>query len=202
MTRMFENFFDFNVPLATWIASQVIGAIGIGIAMWSFQVKRKIKLFFIIGCANVLMAVSVALLLNWVVFALLCIAVARNLAFAYLEKRKEQGKNIAKGVPFVLMICFIIANIIAVAFTWVWWFDFVLLTASCVVIFGSWLKTTHVFRVSCLSYDSLAVVNYIKFSNVIGLVQSVLLVGAVITFYIRLFIEKRKRVKFFALTET
>jgi len=180
-----------TVSLPLWIASQVFGFICVALAMYARQLKRKANTVLVIGIANAFSAISLALLGNWVVFSLICVAIVRSMTFYFTELRIEQGKEIKKQITFIFMLVFMIASIIPVVFLWVWWFDWIILCGSLFVIFGNWAKGIHKIRIACATYDTLVVVNYIKFFNIIGIVQSALLVGAVVVFYIRFFRRKQ-----------
>lgn len=183
---------ELTVPLPLWIASQVFGFICVALAMWSFQTKRKANTVLLIGIANIFSAVSLALLANWVVFSLISVAIVRSFTFYFIELRIEKGKPINRQITLIFTLLFMVASIIPVIFTWTWWFDWVLLVCSLFIIYGSWAKGIHLIRIACFSYDALSIVNHIMFFNIIGLVQSILLTGSVIVFYVRYFIKKRK----------
>jgi hypothetical protein len=183
---------ELTVSLSLWIASQISGFVCVAFSMYAFQIKRKANTILAIGIANIFLATSLALLQNWVVFSLISVAAIRSFVFYFIELRAEKGKEIKPVISFLLMIIFMIISIIPVIFTQTWWFDWVLLGCSLFIIFGNWAKGIHLFRLGCMSYDSLVVVNHIKYFNIIGLIQSALLVGAVIVFYIRFFLTRRR----------
>lgn len=182
-----------TVPLPLWITSQVLAVFALICAMWAFQIKSKKLTLLMIAIACVFNSTSSAFINNWVVASMLAVSVIRCFIFAYLEHRKEKGKYVSEKLTFVLMLVFMLATCILVAFFWSWWFDFVLLAASLGTIYGNRAKGIHAMRITCLCYDTLVIVNHIVFFNIVGIIMQILIVSSSIVFYIRYFANKRKQ---------
>jgi len=184
---------ELTVELPVWIISQIIGFIGVVLCVWSFQIKSKVKMLVLVGAANIFFGLAAGLLLNWVVFWLLLVAAIRSFAFSYLEQRRVRGKRTHKSVSLSLMIVFIFVLIVAVAFTWIWWLDWVLLAISIFIIYGNYAKGIHKLRIGLTTYESAVIINYVVFFNIVGVIQSILLLGAMVVFYIRFFRNKLRK---------
>jgi len=174
-----------------WITSQIIAFIAVLLGMYSLLRKRKTETLLYGAFVPLFLALSVLLLDNWVVFYILLLAGVRNFLFSWFALREEQGRPINPKITFLAMLSFMAATIVAVAFTWEWWFDWLLLASSLFIIYGGWAKGIHKMRIGFFSYDSLVIVNFIVYLNVIGILMSVLLLGSTVVFYIRYF-KKRK----------
>ena len=174
-----------------WIASQVLGFIAVALTIWALQIKSKPKMLIIVGIAYIPLAISVGLLLNWVVFSLMTVVVIRSFIFAFIEHRNQRGKQINKWIPFVLMLVFMTAQVVPVVFTWEWWLDWLLLGSSLFITFGNWAKGPHMIRASMASYDILVIVNHVIFFNIAGIVMAALKLGSVAVFYARFIIANQ-----------
>lgn len=177
---------ELTVPLHVWIISQVFMTIALVIAMSALQVRSKIKTMLLIAGACLFNALGCAFQLNWVVFTFVAITAVRMLFFAYFEKRNQSGRAVGRWCAPVVLIVAVVATIIVVSFTWAWWFDWVLLVASCLTVLGTFLRGIHFMRLAMLTYDICVIVNYAVFVNIIGIVMELLLIGSAVVFYIRL----------------
>ena len=183
---------EINVPLAQWIISQAIMVLAIIACMIAFNIKRKTTTLLLVGVSVTLQTISVALLLNWVLFALIMVAAVRVFVFAFFEYRKEHSKEIKQWVTIAFMIIFMVSSVIPVLFLWSWWLDWLLLAAALVLIVGYWAKGIHLMRISSCIYESLTIVNHAVYFNVFGIVLSSLMLISIAVFYGRYFYQKRR----------
>jgi hypothetical protein len=183
---------ELTVALPFWIVSQVFSFAAIVLVMVSYQIKHKPKMLAVIGGANLTIALSAALLLNWVVVILMMSAGVRNFVFAYLGNRDSKGQKTATWIPFVLMIVFMISIVVPTWFTWDWWLDWILVLTSLFIIYGAYAKGIHKIRIAFLGYYAFVIVNFILFLDVIGIVRSALGLGSVIVFYVRFAVTSRR----------
>lgn len=184
---------ELTASLPIWIISQIFGVFSVTATVFGFQFKRKRNTLIAISIGNIFTVLATALLSNWVVVSLMTAACLRNLTFAYLEHRCEKGKTINARTSFALMILFMIFTIIPVTFFWEWWFDWVLLVSSLFIIFGIWMQGIHIHRIASIIYDTLIIVNYIEFFNIIGIIQAIIIQTSKAIFYVRFFREKKKK---------
>ena len=182
---------ELTVSLPLWIASQVVGLVALVVAMWAMQLKRKRGMILLVGVACALEAIQFALLANWVVFGIQCIAVFRSFIFAYFEKRREQGNEVKQWIPLACVVLFISVAIISVSFTWVWWVDWLLCCAFCFNIICIWARSTHLLRFAFSFYDALNIAKCVMFFDIIGIVYSALCICSVVFFYVRLLVSRR-----------
>jgi hypothetical protein len=182
---------ELTVPLPLWIASQVFAFIALAIIVFGFQVKRKRNTMFCLACACAVIAVSVAFLENWVVFAIMAVATCRNFQVALFEHLRDKGKKINKYIEMAILALFVIAYIVPIIFTWVWWLDWALLSVSLVILLAGTIKGIHLLRVASICYESLMIVNNVRFFNIIGIVTSSISISSILLFYVR-FIWKNK----------
>jgi len=172
-----------------WITSQIIGFAGLAMALLAYQAHKKVQTLVLFGVAFAFVAVSLAFLSDWPVVALNVVASVRSFTFAFVEHKGIQGKRLS----LALMLTFMAVAIISVSLLWQWWLDWVLLGASVFIVFGNWAKGPHLIRVSSAIYDGLVIINYVVIFNIIGIVQSVLLLGSVAIFYIRFFARREMK---------
>lgn len=182
---------ELTASLPIWIISQIFGVFSVAATVCGFQFKKKRNTLIAISIGNLFTVIATALLSNWVVVSLMSAACLRNLTFAFLEHRREKGKNVNVRTSFALMILFMVITIIPVTFFWEWWFDWILLASSLFIIFGIWIQGIHTHRIASIIYDSLVIVNHVKFLNVIGIVQALIIQASKAIFYFRFFREKK-----------
>jgi len=137
---------------------------------------------------NSLMSVSVALQSNWIMIGIHGLAIVRDIVFILQDKFYPNNRKLSYSV----ITLFMTASIIVGVFTFGWWFDVLLIMASMFVDFGSWAKGIHLIRISRLTFASLAIVNFIVFFNPIAIGIQAFAITAVIIFYIKLYIARRK----------
>ena len=183
---------ELTVSLPLWIIAQGILFVAIVLQVYAFQVRNKKKTLILAGLFSACTAVSSALLLNWVVFSLMTAAAVRNFVFAYLEHRKTTGKVTPQWVLRLLLVFFFVAFTVPVVFTHVWWLDWVLLAATLIIVYGTYANGIHIFRFGFVSFNSFLIVNHIVFFNIVGIIQSVLVISSIAVFYVRVFVKKRK----------
>jgi len=177
-----------------WITSQIIGFIAVLVGMYSLLVKRKTDTLMFGGFTSLFIALSVALLLNWVVFFISILAAVRNFLFAWFEYRKEKGREVKPQITFAAMLVFIVATIVAIAFTWEWWFDWILLVVTILIIYGSWAKGIHKIRIALITFDTLMIINFIIYFSILGIIMSAIFLSAGVAFYMIYFYRKRKSI--------
>jgi len=186
----------FELPVVLWmfILSQVFGAINIIIAFIKFQYKEKAKTLKLSAVGNVFKSLNYIFLMNWSLAGLKVISIFKNLFFAKTSKGEvKTWKSVLGFVLFCLVS-------VAVVF-WAWWFsrlwfEWVILAVVLFANFGKWAKGIHIMRSSQLVYRLAMIVNSIFFFlNPTNLVKAVAVITSIIIFYIRLFIENRKKKK-------
>jgi len=183
---------ELTVSLPLWIISQIAIFLAVVLQVVAFQIKNKTTMLFFAGTWSALIAISTGLLLNWVVCGILAISAVRNWVFAYFEHRRTKGKEVHQNITLALFLLFSAFIIISVALTWVWWLDWVLLATVLTISYGGYAKGIHIFRLGYIAYYSFVIVNHLVFFNVVGIAQSVLLLGAMAVFYFRFFKNKMK----------
>jgi len=183
--------FNITVPLEIWITSQVFALACVVFTVVAYQVKRKATTLLVWGIGFAFMGVALALLQSWTPFALVACGVVRNLIFWRIELRREQGKEIKRQYTLAIILTFMMISVIAVVFTWEIWVDWVLLGCSLFISLGNWVQNIHLFRIANAFYDCFVVITYVATVNIIGIAHSVILVGAVVVFYVRLGWKKR-----------
>ena len=186
-------FSEIPVAIPLFIASQVAGFVAFIIAIIGHSSKHRERTFSCFGIANTLIAISAAILLNWV-FAILSISAAmRNFTFYFIEKRKLKGKAPPHWVLAVVAIVFIIMVIVPTIFIWQWWVDWMIVIAAILVIIISLTKSAVLLRIPFIMADTFITINHIKFFNIIGAVQSSTFITIAIIFLIRHTGKKRKK---------
>jgi len=122
----------------------------------------------------------------------LFVALVRNIVFAYLEYRNEQGKSVPSVVGWSIVMLFVPLLIVPTIFLWEWWFDWVLVLTSIPLLIGAYVKGTHFLRTGIIMKASLNIVNAVFFFNIVAIVAESIVVTSIFIFYGRFFIAKSK----------
>jgi len=189
--------FDFSfdeISLTFWIFSQIFALIALVIIIWAFQVKSKSRTLALIVIFNSLMAASTALLGNWLMVGIYCVAALRDVVFLWREKKYPDNRNISLAT----LLSFIIIAVAIAAFTIDWFADAPLLILAVVIqimalfiIYGSWAKGIHMVRISRISFSIFVGINHVLFLNFTGVVIEAVSITTVTIFYVRFFAKKR-----------
>lgn len=176
-----------HITLPIWIVSQIITVIALIMIIFAMQAKVKTKTLILTILFNFLMATATILLQNWILVGIFGVAVFRDLVFIWREKYFPNNQPIS----YTTLVLFLVISTVVSLFTASWWFDYLLMTCSLFVIFGSWAKGIHLIRISRFVLSSLAIVNHIMFFNITGVVVEVFSLLAITYFYFNYFRMKR-----------
>ena len=202
----FGIYFPSRVPLATWIWSQVFAFISLIFSVWSWQVKNKVRMMFLIGMFSAFLVMSAFLLINYTLALLFGLAAIRNFVFCYLDWRVEKGKYVAKWLPYFFAIFFASATIIStIVLVYIIqvdtvgaWLEWLICITLLGLIMGNILKGTNLMRISFIANRTFNIINHYAFNNLIAVIIALLSISSIIIFYIRLLVEhmvKRKKEK-------
>jgi len=179
--------FDWTNPL--WITSQALALVALILFVIGMQMKTKNKTLFVFVIGLAFYAGSAALLSNWIMVGIFVLAMIRNVVFLLLDRHSAKVPRWASVFTLVL---FMVATVTMVAFTWNWWFDFVILGFSLFSIFGAWAKGIHMIRIANACISTVVTVNNIVNANLIGVVIEVVIIISIIVFYIGFFVRRRR----------
>ena len=183
---------ELTASLELWIISQIFGLACLIFVVIGFNIKRKSKTMLFLSFANLSLVIALSLLGNWVVVSIMSVAFVRNFAFYFIEKRNEAGNPVGNKVTFTLTLLAMVAVTVLTLLLWDWWLDLLLLASTLFINLAKWMKGIHLFRIACFIYDSLVIVNFVIFFNIIGIVTQIIILSSIILFYIRFF---RNRIK-------
>ncbi|MCL2598654.1 MAG: YgjV family protein [Firmicutes bacterium] len=187
---------DFGaLNLALWIPSQIsafFALLTIGYAM-AFAKSRKHTMFAMM-CFNAFMIVSMGLLQNWPLLAVYCVAILRDVTILWREKHFPKNKPLA-----IANLLFFLVVIALVAYFTINWHASVALLflqvgiqlASLFLVYGAWAKGDHLIRISRVCFCSLAIINDIMFSNIVGIAIESFAIVAVGVFYVKRLSKKQ-----------
>ncbi|MCL2229051.1 MAG: YgjV family protein [Firmicutes bacterium] len=181
------NFFQIHVPMWQWWLSQAIGAFALIFVFLQFQAKTKQGQLSINAFVNILLIISSALILNFVITAIMAVAFLKNIVFAKLAK-KEQPKAWHKHTAFCI---FVFLKIVAVAFTWwlepdLWtWFNLAVLFTAIYVTYMKAYKNINWLKGGSFLNNSVKLVNAAMFFDISGLLKSSMTLKSIIIFYYR-----------------
>ena len=167
-----------------YIASQIAVALAIICILISYQQKNKSMLLFWLFLSHIFQAIGFSFLGAWVGASLFFLSAIRSISFAGLEKYE---KKIPKWFSILVLFAFLVAASVATAFTWVMWYDFVVLAAVLLFTYGCWAKGEHVVRIITIIYASVLIGYEIMIGNWLGIVLRAIYILAVIIYYIRKF---------------
>ncbi|MCL2755999.1 MAG: YgjV family protein [Firmicutes bacterium] len=181
--------FELDFGSWQWVISQLVGIIAIVLVVFAFQSKTKKRALFLFCLTSALWAISSALVENYVATAIYATFMLRNAAFLWLETKGKNSPGWVSGL--ILGICILI-SVVAVIYTRVWWFDWLLLGANVLKVYGAWRRGIHWIRVVNFVFLPLIIFNHFWFSNYMGVIgESVALISVTI-FYMRFFANRKK----------
>jgi len=189
--------FPSRVPLSMWLISQGFAFVSMIFSIWSWQVKDKVKMMFLLGMFTSFFVMSAFLLQNYTLAILFGLAAVRNFMFCYLDWRVAKGKYVAKWLPWMFAAIFAVTTIgstiilvhvirVDTVGAWLEWLIAVTLLG---LIAGNVLEGTHVIRGSFVLNRTFNIINHIEFNNMIAVIIALLSIGSIAVFYIRMLIE-------------
>ena len=183
--------FEIGVPMWQYWLSQSMGILQIFITLIAFQTKNKSLLLGLFALANVFAIISNGLLLNFIVSGTKGVSLFKNLSFSWLQKNRER---VNKDIQVGILILFCMLAYVVVLFTWDGlWFNWILFVALAFSYYGEWAKGIHIVRIGGFVYAVAMIVNALMFANFTLIIVSLLSIGSIIVFYIKLLIEKKKK---------
>ena len=178
------TFFDINVPMGQWIASQVVGMFAVICFFIAFQQKSKTRQLVVNAVANVFTIIASALLLNWIIVGTVAVMLANNIFFAFTS----HNEKLPKWLPFFLLIFFCAISTIIVYFTWDGvWFNWLLLGTIFMFNYSKYAKGLHKLKIAGVIYFSARMVNAIMFVSITEVLKSIMIIISTLIFYIRWF---------------
>ena len=194
-TIVYNMDFNFSDPL--WIISQIFAFLALIFSIWSFQVKSKIKLLFLIGTFSVFLAISASFLENYTLGVLFGLAGIRNFVFCFIDWRISKGTKVPRWISYAFAVVFATATItstivlvyivqVRTAGIWLEWLICLTLLG---LIVGNILEGTNLMRCSFIANRVFNLINHIYFVNVIAVIIAVAAIASNIIYYIRMLIE-------------
>ncbi|MDR0461768.1 MAG: YgjV family protein [Christensenellaceae bacterium] len=170
------------VPLGLYITSQIFGLFGLVCVFVAFQFKSKTVTLLLMLVCNIFATAGAAFLTDWVAMAMGMVGMLRCLTFYLTEKYRER---INRWFSFVILVALLAACCISVAVTWEWWFDFVLLGAWLLFIYGTWAKGINRIRIFGIAYSVLLIVHLAFFMNYMAIATEATAIASVLLFYLK-----------------
>ena len=171
-----------------WIISQVFASFALIAIVIAYQLKNKKWTLVAVMVFNGTMAVSSAVLANWILVGIYAIGFFRDATFLWREKYYPNAYLLS-----VIIVCaFMAGSVVVGAFTFRWWFDVPLVAASMFVDFGSWKKGVHWIRISRATWCAMVLVNHVRYQNYIAIGIEIFILISVAIFYIRYFRKKER----------
>ncbi|MCL2838130.1 MAG: YgjV family protein [Oscillospiraceae bacterium] len=199
--------FQLYVPLTHWIVSQVFAFISFIFSFWSWQVKNKVRMMFLVGTFSAYLVLSAFFLENYTLTLLFGLAAIRNYVFCYLDWRVSTGKYVAKWLPYAFAGLFasltIISTVVLVHIlqvrTYSAWLEWLICLTLLGLIIGNILKGTNLMRISFIGNRIFNIINHAYFANIIAVFIAASSIFSNILFYIREWVghikAKRKEAK-------
>jgi len=165
-----------------FVLSQVFAGLALIAMLVAFQCKSPNRTLFIIAIFNTLIALSNALLYNWVVVGIFALAVLRDLVFLWQRKYYPNDR----GIELTTLGVFLVLSIVVFYFTHSgWWYSWLLQAAALFVILGSWWRGIHLIRISRVVISVVAIYNHVYFLNYTNIAVEVVSLITIVIFYIR-----------------
>ena len=172
-----------------FIASQIFVGLAIICILISFQQKNKALLLVWLFLSHIFQAVAFSFLGAWVGAALFFLSAARSITFACLDKYENK---IARWISILVLFAFLAAAIVATIFTWVMWYDFVVMAAVLAFTYGCWAKGEHRVRIITVIYASILIGYEILVGNWAGIALRSIYILAVFIYYLRKLYNSKK----------
>jgi len=193
--------YDFSDPF--WVISQFFSLLALICMVGSFQFKDKIKMMLLLGFGTTFLAISASFLGNYTLGVLFGLAAIRNFVFVYLDTRVKHGKYVAKWLPYFFAGVFstltiistvLLVHVIQVA-TYGAWLEWLICITLIGLIIGNVLKGQNLMRLSFVGNRVFNIINHVYFNNAIAVIIAVLAIVSNFVYYLRMFIEWRKKRK-------
>jgi len=176
-----------HIPLWQFLLSQVFALLALITLFIAFQFKSSNRVLIIVALFNLLIAISNALLYNWVVVGIFALAVFRDLAFVWQRKKHPNNEALELGT----LCFFLFASVVVFYFTYGgWWYSWLIQAASLFVILGSWWRGVHLIRISRIIISILAVYNHVVFYNYTNIAVEIVGLATIAIFYVRTYNNK------------
>ena len=190
----FDNF-EFSTR---WIISQALGVLLLTGVFLVFQVKGKKKLIFFFGAYNFFATFMYFFIGDTVMMGISAIGVVRNIAFFWVETRREKIKPTYERSILIFFLCLSVSSM---ALTWdgEFWFEWVLLAGSLCANYGTWAKGPHRIRIGNIIYSVCIIIQSIRFLNIANILIETTVILSCIVFYFRFFHARRKKQETLAL---
>ena len=187
--------FYFDEPI--WLISQFFAFIAFIFSIWSFQVKNKVKMLFLIGTFSINLAISATLLENYSLGALFGLAAIRNFVFCYLDWRVSVGKHVPRWLSYVFAGIFAAATITGTTLLWhtgmALWLEVLICVTLLGLIWGNIQKGTNLMRISFIANRTFNIINHVYFNNVIAVIIAASAITSNLVFYLREYIAYKKK---------
>ena len=194
---------DFNFSDPIWVTSQIFAFFALIFSIWSWQIKNKVKMMFMVGTFSALLTVSASLLQNYTLGVLFGLAAVRNFVFAYLDWRVSKGKHVPKRLPYFFAVVFAVSTITSTVVlvyiiqvpTFGAWLEWLICLTLLGLIVGNILDGTNLMRCSFILNRVFNIINHIFFNNAVAVIIAVCAIGSNAIFYLRELVAWSKKRK-------
>jgi hypothetical protein len=165
----------------TYIISQIFVICAYGLLAWTYFVKKRTLLLFIVIAANATMAVGFGLLSAWVGVGMCAIAITRDIVSA-LKKRKrtETDKHRITKLDCALLVIWLSAQIIVTYFTSDGFMSWFALFATATFTISIWQKNKVVYNFMGIPVGVFWVIYNFFIESLFGVLLEGVLLAAVI----------------------
>lgn len=147
-------------------------------------------MLFWITLANICMALSYVFLSAWVGVAIGIVSTCRTIGLMILDKYRDKTP---RWLDVSVLIIFLLANCVATYLTWSILFEFVVLGAAMLGVYGFWSRGKHTARICTTVFSSVLIVYNILVSNWIAIAVEVAVLISVIVYYARRLARNNKK---------
>ena len=195
--------FRLYVPLAQWYVSQFFAFFAFIFSVWSWQVKNKVRMMFLVGTFSAFLVLSAFFLGNYTLALLFGLAAIRNYVFCFLDWRVSKGKHVAKWLPYMFAVIFAVSTIVSTIIlvhivqvrTYGAWLEWLIFLTLLGLIIGNILKGTNLMRFSFIANRIFNIINHAYFANIIAVFIAICAILSNVVFYIRQWVSSLKERK-------
>ena len=164
----------------TYVLSQIFIIINYVLLMITYQAKnRKNILIFNFG-AIIATGLSYILVSAWSGFAMVLVAIIRNIIFMIDEKRNGKSDKITKKDIIILIVLYTI-SIISAIYTYEGFLSLMSVFGTMLYTYSVWQKKPNIYKVLGIPVGIVWIIYHIYIASIFGIIlESLLLISAII----------------------
>lgn len=164
----------------TYVLSQIFVIINAALLMATYQLKTRKSILIVSFMALLANGVAYVLLSAWSGFAMVFVAMIRNIIFIIDEKKNGKNDKITKKDIVILVVLYAI-SIISAVYTYEGILSMMSVVATMLYTYSVWQKKTSVYKILGIIIEVIWIIYNIYIVSIFGIIiEVVLLISAII----------------------